>query len=66
MEFSSLYFLLWPDDGSGEPKLVAKNAFLERSVAYDCIINKNKYTLVTENLLSVNIPLRGQKYNCTN
>jgi hypothetical protein len=30
MEFSSLQFLLWPDGGTCNPKLVAKNAFLKQ------------------------------------
>jgi hypothetical protein len=32
VEFSSLLFLLWPDDGPYKPKLVAKNVFLENEV----------------------------------
>jgi cyanate permease len=37
MEFSSLQFLLRPDYGSYEPKLVAKkNVFFKRSVVSDC------------------------------
>jgi hypothetical protein len=46
MEFSSSYFLLWPDDGSYEPKLVAKYVFLKNGVLHDCRINKNNYTFV--------------------
>jgi hypothetical protein len=45
MEFYSLQFVLWPDDGSYEPKLTAKKLFLKRSVRSDFRINKNKYTL---------------------
>jgi hypothetical protein len=46
MEFFSLSFLLTPDNGSYDPKLVGKNEFLKRSVGSDCRTNENKYALV--------------------
>jgi hypothetical protein len=44
MKFFNLQFLLWPDDGCYEPKLVAKMCISKQSVGFDCDIDKNKYT----------------------